>query len=331
MDELNAANILGVKPGASREEIKAAYAELSRRYHPEEYPEEFQRIHEAYRTLSRTAGQTKPSSVFEEEEAQAEEDLKFKKISMQEEEQESSYDFEKTLGEAEAEVQAHLQETIRKALAEVQILLQPEYCEKMRLFKKFFQKPEYQEAFCQPEFLQGFADMLERASLKKLIYRYIISYYHFREAKPKELNPQAAALYQVLDKKCGMKYPNRTLQYVGIPAGIIAGVRAGLRSSMRDNFMLLSVFFLCVAVFAGGIWSYRKLHENHSSMFAQAILAGILLVTQMFAMLTDFYGLLFGQENAGLLLAGFLFLGAGVWLVILATAAVIKKALRWRK
>lgn len=45
--------VLGLVSDASKEEIQKAYAELSKKYHPEENPEEFQRIHEAYRMLIR--------------------------------------------------------------------------------------------------------------------------------------------------------------------------------------------------------------------------------------------------------------------------------------
>ena len=53
MDELTAYQILHLQPDASGAEIKAAYAELSKQFHPEEHPEEFQRIHEAYSLLAR--------------------------------------------------------------------------------------------------------------------------------------------------------------------------------------------------------------------------------------------------------------------------------------
>lgn len=53
MDQLTAYKILGLVAGATPEEIKEAYAVLSKEYHPEEHPEEFQRIHEAYTTLTR--------------------------------------------------------------------------------------------------------------------------------------------------------------------------------------------------------------------------------------------------------------------------------------
>ena len=53
MDELTAYQILKLEPGSSTDEIKEAYSQLSKQFHPEEYPEEFQRIHDAYRTLTR--------------------------------------------------------------------------------------------------------------------------------------------------------------------------------------------------------------------------------------------------------------------------------------
>ena len=46
MDELRAYEILGLNEGCSREDIKTAYAKFSKEYHPEEYPDEFQQIHE---------------------------------------------------------------------------------------------------------------------------------------------------------------------------------------------------------------------------------------------------------------------------------------------
>lgn len=55
MTKNKAYEILGIEADASVVEIKAAYAELSKKYHPEENPEEFQQIHEAYVTLTRLA------------------------------------------------------------------------------------------------------------------------------------------------------------------------------------------------------------------------------------------------------------------------------------
>lgn len=51
MDKLRAQKVLGITPGASKKEIKKAYAAMLRMYHPEDYPQEFQQIQEAYETL----------------------------------------------------------------------------------------------------------------------------------------------------------------------------------------------------------------------------------------------------------------------------------------
>lgn len=56
-------SVLGVMPGATQEEIKKAYRELARKYHPDNYhdnpladlaQEKMKEINEAYETLSRT-------------------------------------------------------------------------------------------------------------------------------------------------------------------------------------------------------------------------------------------------------------------------------------
>ncbi len=69
MDQLTAYHILGVEPGSSVEEIKEAYALLSKRYHPEEEPERFQEIHDAYVTLTRgrrRGGRTQENVILSE-------------------------------------------------------------------------------------------------------------------------------------------------------------------------------------------------------------------------------------------------------------------------
>ena len=45
---MNCFTILGIEPTTEKKKIKRAYAAKSREFHPEEHPEEFQRIHDAY-------------------------------------------------------------------------------------------------------------------------------------------------------------------------------------------------------------------------------------------------------------------------------------------
>ena len=47
--------ILGISPTVDIKEIKAAYAKLAKQYNPEEKPEEFKRIFEAYKAACRYA------------------------------------------------------------------------------------------------------------------------------------------------------------------------------------------------------------------------------------------------------------------------------------
>ena len=45
---MNGFTVLGIEPTTEKKTIKRAYAAKSREFHPEEHPEEFQRIHDAY-------------------------------------------------------------------------------------------------------------------------------------------------------------------------------------------------------------------------------------------------------------------------------------------
>ena len=54
---MNFWNILGIPPQADLEAIRAAYAEKARACHPEEAPEEFETLHEAYRAAMAQARQ----------------------------------------------------------------------------------------------------------------------------------------------------------------------------------------------------------------------------------------------------------------------------------
>ena len=45
---MNCFTVLGIEPTTEKKTIKRAYAAKSREFHPEEHPEEFRRIHDAY-------------------------------------------------------------------------------------------------------------------------------------------------------------------------------------------------------------------------------------------------------------------------------------------
>lgn len=60
--------VLGIEPTSDKKQIKKAYAKLAARYHPEEYPEKWQEIHEAYEAAIQFASAIREDAWTEEEE-----------------------------------------------------------------------------------------------------------------------------------------------------------------------------------------------------------------------------------------------------------------------
>ena len=369
MDKAQAYAVLRIEPGCTEEEIKKAYAALSRQYHPEEYPEEFQQIHDAYRMLRRqeqrqhtihpvTVTGTKEAdsqsadiNALEETELQpvevnvtekadpetssgvsAEQELEEQTENPEQSEAVPQYDFDEVIEEEQREEEQKQIYFIQKALIEMEMLLKPQYCNKVKLFQEYFRKAEYQEILKQPVYMGMFAELLENSRLKPVIYDHIIDYYRFRGLNPEDMYEGAAKLYRVLDEKRGMKKKKTgTLQTV-ILVGAVAGVRAGTRSVSSDSgagklFGFLAVLVIVIALM---ILLYRQLYKNHSSLFAQAITAVLLTVSQFIVLMGDFYTPLMGTD-AGTGLAVILFLLGGVWMIGVGIAAVVKKLLSLKK
>ena len=346
MDKAQAYAVLRIEPGCTQEEIKKAYAALSRQYHPEEYPEEFQQIHDAYRMLRRqeqrhhtihpvTVTGTKEAdsqsadiTALEETELQpvevnvteeadpeissgvsAEQELEEQTENPEPSEAVPQYDFDEVIEEEQREEEQKQIYFIQKALIEMEMLLKPQYCNKVKLFQEYFRKAEYQEILKQPVYMGMFAELLENSRLKPVIYDHIIDYYRFRGLNPEDMYEGAAKLYRVLDEKRGMKKKKTgTLQTV-ILVGAVAGVRAGTRSVSSDSgagklFGFLAVLVIVIALM---FLLYRQLYKNHSGLFAQAITALLLTVSQFIVLMGDFYAPLMGTD-AGTGLAVILFL-----------------------
>ena len=359
MYESEAYEILHIKRGSSQEEIKEAYAALSKKYHPEEHPDEFQQIHEAYMTLRRRSrGQRSERRNPEQEpktmeaEAQGEyqevaedygiEDYAEKNAENQtvwESQSESAqqepalqYDFDEVIEETERKDAQRLILLIQKALVEMEMLLKPPYCHKLKLFQQFFRKPEYRTALKQPVFMARFADMLLDSHLKPMIYDYIIEFYRFRGLDPADMYEEAAKLYYVLDDKRGMKKKKVGFWQGVLPVAVIAGIRAGMRSAKPGTGAgnLFGFLFVAVIVIALIVILYRQLYKNHSSLFAQAMVALLLTVSQFVILMGDFYAPLMGSDG-GTVLAVFLFLMGIIWLIGVGIAAIIKKMSSFRR
>lgn len=341
MDKLKAYEILELQPESSIEDVKEAYAVLAKRFHQEEHPDEFQQIYEAYTTLVR--GNRRRKGITEEEIDDVKEIKNVKEIKdtkqdkrlrgfrksvqnaeVKEETIVSTYDFESVLDKAKQEEAQQIQQTIVQALNEFRKLLMPEYKEKLKLFKSFFEKNEYAEVLKNAEFIEGLAKILEDSRLKKGIYDYIIDFYRLRGYEENKLPPEAAALYRILDKKRGMNTKKKENLAYAIPAGIVAGVWAGFRSAIRAS-QVMATLLICVIVIILLFRLYRKLYENHSSIFSQFIIATVIAVCQYAAIMTDFYGEIFGTIKNGNMFAGYLMLASLAWIAVLGLVFLIGK------
>lgn len=395
MDELRAYQILGLEPGCSMEELRAAYANQSKKYHPEESPEEFQQIHEAYALLKgrvRRGGRRQEASYPRQESEHFRQDshpgqkpghsggeserkfenergetaYHFDEILQNSQEQpkerieetesvirfkdnrepfgegdsakkpesaedsgtagafESRYDFEDALRQGEKKESQRIHENVLKALAEIQILFSPQYCNKVKLWKNFFAKPEYQEAIHTAEFIVGFADLLADRKLKKVLYSYFVSVYRLRGAEIEELTPEMRRLYAVLDQKMGgiRMGTNRKVFYGGIPAAVLVGLRSA-RVSLDDTQVLGALLYVVVTIFVCYL-IFKKIYENHSSIFAQTIVALLVFVMQIVAILTPLNSKIFRSVETGDVFAVLVMMLALLWLGILGIAAIIR-------
>ncbi len=277
MDQLTACRILGLNEGASKEEIKASYARLSKDCHPEEHPEEFRQIHEAFSLLmkaergrrkgNRPAGETrrtgeteKKASWRQNEEALAE---SFKEEA-DEEPAPHRYGFDEAIEHAEVNEQECMHQMVMQAAAEMEILLTNPYKERLKLFRRFFKKEEYQNVLRTPEFMRLFAQMLTKADLKKPVYEFFIDYYRLRGMMLQELCPEAAALYRILNRKCGMYTKTQSSTEFLIPCGVAFVL--GIQSFTQSVVKTVGILSGCAVILIALILVYRKLYENHSGM-----------------------------------------------------------------
>ena len=81
---MNCWDVLGIEPTQDKKEIKKAYARILKQYHPEENPEEFKQIQEAYQQCLHPNQEIE--SVSYEQNIEIKQDIKTEPISMKEDE-----------------------------------------------------------------------------------------------------------------------------------------------------------------------------------------------------------------------------------------------------
>ena len=320
MDQLTAFQILGLEPVSTLEEIKEAYATLSKRYHPEEEPEKFQEIHEAYVTLTRRKKRGNVQNVYQDDEPTG--TIDFKNVEIHETEQIPQYDFENAEEKARIQADEKLHELVLEASAELKVLVSPKYKNSLKAYKALFEDKKYEAIIRKTEFLEKLCFVLEETKLQKHIYNYIIEFYRLRGMKPGDLSPIGKRLYQVLDEKVGIKQKVHPGVYGGVAASIIFIFRA-VRPIIRQNETLATIVLCAFAVFLL-VWIFKKLRERWSALIGQIVVAIILALSQFIVLMFDAYGTAFGSVEAGNDVAVIVFMLALAWLFVLIIVGCIK-------
>lgn len=296
MDKLTAYQVLRIKSGSTREEIRAAYSALSKEFHPEEHPEEFQRIHEAYLTLTREArgrrrsgaqsagigmpgdngevhGSGRISGAQDDDgdndnggtEGTMQDDDGGTEGTAQDDNGDNdnggtgvhTYDFDRVVWLAEHQRQEAEEAGILKAVSEFQRLLSPECADRVILFREFFKRASHQDVLRKQQFLSEVSELLWTVELKKEIYDCIIDTYRLKEITPDPCEQGLWKLYEVLEKK----------------RGIYAG-----RKEKRLRFGMIGV--VIVLLILPGMLTAKGLADSRISSVLQlgAILAIILIL-----------------------------------------------------
>lgn len=368
MDQLTAYKVLGLEPNSTPEEVKSAYATLSKQYHPEEHPDEFQKIHEAYVTLTRRRPrggvQTPPR---EEQTPYHEEQPPHREGQIPYHEERTAYHEKPAYqNEQQADLNFEGMKYEREAHAEPETVVETED-EQEYSFEEAMQKAQMEEQAKSHELV------LEAAAELKLLvspkYKHDLKAFKafFEDKKYETIIKRADFLEKLCDileesklKKPFYHYmidfyrlrgydPNELSQVgfrlyrildekagmkkpvnPGIYGGVVAGVMAGLRAARPSirGNHTLSVIVLLVVLAALGVLVYKKLRGSHSSLLWQAVIAIVLIVSQFAVIMTDFYGTIFGTVDDGILVATLIMMAALAWLVAVIAAAIIKAIIR---
>lgn len=215
-----------------------------------------------------------------------------------------------------------------QALAEVRTLLQPAFRNKIKLFKRFFNKADYQEILKDSAFTGGLAEHLQSVSLSGNLYDYLIKFYDLKKADPDKLSPGMNALYTVIKKKrknfsCSLQMKGSLIFAVVLLIIQFHSYKIIQLYSYKDvlPFLWLKVGGLNILYIAGLLGLTMLLYRNHSFLFAQFFPTLIYFFLSCYELVTlyDIYYIYGFTLPVWPVLIGFL------WLVVILIAAIISK------
>lgn len=195
----NVYDILGIEESADVKTIKRAYAKLVKQYHPEEQPEEWKRIHDAYEYAMKNASEPiqKPSGALEptEQSQTSEKVIEVPRIEpppnkptempglapstpvepggAQETERSTIFDdIETVAAKQNKDAEEEAKEKLKSAIREVEAL---SWQKKLRLkeWKVLFERDDLLPIISRKEFLQALGNCFTLKTIHPELYRYL--------------------------------------------------------------------------------------------------------------------------------------------------------------
>ena len=196
--------VLGISPTRDKKIIRKAYAGLIRKYHPEEHPEKWKEIHDAYMVAMQRADEDRPlheepkpqrkeqKPQREEQKPQHEEQTpqqqeqnpqeknaevrrksENRKGETKQPEEDLFGNLEKLTETAKKERQEERQSQLKAAIEQLHALCKPKKLQFLQ-WKEFFRKEEYQWAVRQGEFLYELANCLKGHVMGRRLYHFLL-------------------------------------------------------------------------------------------------------------------------------------------------------------
>ena len=214
MTRNKAYEVLGIDSNASTEEIKTAYAELSKKYHPEENPEEFQEIHEAYSLLvrgNRTRRQTTKVDVVDfqmRQQPQTEtsfDDDDFSNVDDEKilyEEELPQFDFDSVENQAQQEIPEEFLIELQTAIDKLDLIIPPlsETNINPNILEWQMKKLKLEIMLC-PPYVNKLYTIFQTREVDRESHRIIIEYMRLWDEVLLQENEYLAAFRAFLDQK----------------------------------------------------------------------------------------------------------------------------------
>ncbi len=185
----NVFRILEIEPTTDKKEIKRAYARLVKRYHPEEFPEEWEKIHDAYEQALKIAEYGKPPMAAEppepsrqmevpeppvrEEEPEVELPVQEKHSEAESQEMDALFD---NIGEMAREKQHQDKEAFKRNVQEVINNFKKISGENeldIKEWEVFFAQETRLPYICTREFLEMLGDCFENRTIEYEMYSFL--------------------------------------------------------------------------------------------------------------------------------------------------------------